>query len=584
VNGFFEGVRQNIIVPSSGGLVYESFRILIDDPAPKPDLGFDDYAASLAEIVRLSRPQFAVGIFGAWGSGKTTLMKAIEHDLEDRSEVISVWFNAWRYEKEEHLIVPLLDTVREALLVWGAGMPEEIKTGARRMASAIGRAARAILVGLTLKAGLPGAVEVSLDANKVATAWRQPDLDTESAFEPKSFYHASFMALRKATEEFISGAEGPAQEEPARRFVIFIDDLDRCLPDKALQVLESMKLFFDLDGFVFVVGLDQLVIERAVQVKYPAGTVDQQSAATTYLNGVDYVKKIFQVQFTTPRIDQGQLPKFLDSIADAAQLPDEQRQDLRDVVTPQVNYIAGTASVNPREVKRLVNAYTMQMKMLERKLKDQQRTPSAPAVLALQVMSFRTDWQATYQALSNRPSEFVDATADALDRGSTAIAVAEEVIELPLSLVGYLRAEGAPLLKLGDLLEVYVSTAEAAQSTDHSVREIAQVFGRLRVAHKQAQASSAVSVKDVLGELVERLDRQTFKEVEGATLRARGLHDAFPSDAKSRLTTDPPGSAEYAQQVALLDEWLANVGRELAPISQALADLRKRTLSSTAAA
>lgn len=109
--------------------MYESFHILIDDPSPSPALGFDDYAASLAEIARLSRPQFAVGIFGAWGSGKTTLMRAIESDLKSHDEVVNVWFNAWRYEREEHLIVPLLDTIREELLSWGAQLECRIRLG-----------------------------------------------------------------------------------------------------------------------------------------------------------------------------------------------------------------------------------------------------------------------------------------------------------------------------------------------------------------------------------------------------------------------------------------------------------------------
>ena len=559
--------------------MYESFRILIDDPAPKPDLGFDDYAASLAEIVRLSRPQFAVGIFGAWGSGKTTLMNAIRHDLEDQPDVVAVWFNAWRYEKEEHLIVPLLDTIREELLDWGDGRAKETESVARGMASAVGKAARAVLAGLTLHAGIPGAVDASLDANKVAAAWRDQGPD-KNAFEPTSYYHASFMGLKRATEAFIAqGDVGP--EQTTRRFVVFIDDLDRCLPDKALQVLESMKLFFDLDGFVFVVGLDQRVIERAVQVKYPADSTDQQGGPASYLSGVDYVKKIFQVQFTTPRIDQGDLPRFLETIAAAAELPGDQRQDLRDVVTPQVRHLAETGSVNPREVKRLVNAYTMQMKMLERKLKDQPRAASAPAVLALQVMSFRADWQTTYQALSNNPSDFMDATRDALNRGSSAIAIAEEVIELPPSLVSYLRNEGAPLLDLGDDLEVYVSTLDAAQSTDPSVRELAQVLGRLRVAHKQAQAPTAGSVRDLLTEVVERFARLSYSDPAApATTRARELQEAFPSEASSLVASEPPGSAAHAQQTALLDTWLADVGRELSPLGQSLTDLRRRTQTS----
>ena len=177
-----------------------------------------------------------------------------------------------------------------------------------------------------------------------------------------------------------------------RRFVVFIDDLDRCLPENALEVLESMKLFFDLEGFVFVVGLDRRVIERAVQLKYPAAPVGPAGGVETYISGGEYVKKIFQVQFTAPRIDESQLESFLLAIADGEALPDAQRDDLATLVAPQIVNLATTSSVNPREVKRLVNAYTMQMKILERKLADVGRQPSAPVVLALQIMSFRADW------------------------------------------------------------------------------------------------------------------------------------------------------------------------------------------------
>jgi hypothetical protein len=563
--------------------VYEPFHILIDDPTPSPALGFDDYAASLAEIATLSRPQFAVGVFGAWGSGKTTLMRAIEHDLCSRPEVVPVWFNAWRYEKEEHLIVPLLDTIREELLSWGArpNVSEEAKTLARRMASAVGKAARAILAGLTLKAGIPGAVDVSLEANKVATAWRQPEPDAEPAYEPKSFYHASFMALRRAADEFThaNGTTGTTD----RRLVVFVDDLDRCLPDKALQVLESMKLFFDLTGFVFIVGLDQQVIERAVQVKYAVDEASSTTTTSTYISGTDYVKKIFQVQFATPRISDGQLPEFLQAVGAAAGLPDVQRDDLCTVVMPQITYLAGTSSVNPREVKRLVNAYTMQMKMLERKLKDQPNAPSAPAVLALQIMSFRSDWQPLYQALSNNPSDFIDATRDAMDRGENAIAVAEAVIELPQSLLSYLRAEGAPLLNLGPDLDVYVSTLESAQSTDPAVRELAQTLGRLRVAVKQPDAAKASAVKEVLSELSDRLGRPSFPEARDANLRLRRLLDAFPDDAQARLSQSQPGSAEYGGAVSSLEGWLKQVTDGLAPIGQTVTDLRRRTTTSSSA-
>src|SRR6516225_9294017 len=56
-------------------------KILIDLPSKKPSLGFDATASALAQIIRDSPPRFAVGIFGNWGSGKTTLMEEIRRKL-----------------------------------------------------------------------------------------------------------------------------------------------------------------------------------------------------------------------------------------------------------------------------------------------------------------------------------------------------------------------------------------------------------------------------------------------------------------------------------------------------------------------
>ena len=84
---------------------YDSFKVLLDDPAANPCLGFEGYASALADVVLTSTPRFAIGIFGSWGSGKTTLMRAISEKLRGREDVVTVWFNAWRYEREPHLIV-----------------------------------------------------------------------------------------------------------------------------------------------------------------------------------------------------------------------------------------------------------------------------------------------------------------------------------------------------------------------------------------------------------------------------------------------------------------------------------------------
>ncbi len=64
----------------------------------------------------------------------------------------------------------------------------------------------------------------------------------------------------KQALELVLGTEG--------RLIVFVDDWNRCLPEKAPEVLEAIKLFLEVPGTVFVLGMDRAVIERGVEVRY----------------------------------------------------------------------------------------------------------------------------------------------------------------------------------------------------------------------------------------------------------------------------------------------------------------------------
>ena len=64
------------------------------------------------------RTPFCIGIFGKWGSGKTSFMHLLEKKLlcgNTPRFAIPVWFNPWRYEREEHLIIPFLKTIERGI-------------------------------------------------------------------------------------------------------------------------------------------------------------------------------------------------------------------------------------------------------------------------------------------------------------------------------------------------------------------------------------------------------------------------------------------------------------------------------------
>jgi hypothetical protein len=450
------------------------YKLLLDVPSRQPALGFTDIARGLQELITESDPQFAVGIFGNWGSGKSTLMAAIKRGLDTvaKESTVTVDFNAWRYEREEHLIVPLLDSVREALVAW---TPASDRGPALKTASTIGKAVRSILAGMSVRFGLPGAVEMSFEANRALAEGRQISEEELSQRVPRSFYHASFAALRDAFAEF---AATDQTGRASRRIVVFVDDLDRCLPESALQVLESMKLFFDLPGFIFVVGLDKQIIELAVETKYPAtrgeATPDGQNVHVR-VTGTDYVKKIFQLPYRLQPVGVNDLDDFLKATYDEANLPADQREELKSLRT-HLDYIVRDGAVNPREIKRYINLYVLQTKV------DSDESLRRDVMVALQTVGFRDDWYDVYNALL----QYGPALVDALRRRAAGETQALDLLDPELTALNpeflrYVAAgePGAPLLDAMDL-DRYIFSGEAVRSSqDRRLLDAIRALGSL---------------------------------------------------------------------------------------------------------
>jgi predicted KAP-like P-loop ATPase len=93
-------------------------KILTDEVEIKPFLDFGRYRDTILKIIYASPSNFAIGIYGEWGTGKTTLMQSIFNQLNENNHksIIPVWFNAWRYEGEEYFaLIPLMKTIALAV-------------------------------------------------------------------------------------------------------------------------------------------------------------------------------------------------------------------------------------------------------------------------------------------------------------------------------------------------------------------------------------------------------------------------------------------------------------------------------------
>ncbi|MEV0717480.1 P-loop NTPase fold protein [Asanoa sp. NPDC050611] len=442
-------------------------KILLDVPSHRPALRYARIAEALAGIIRESEPQFAVGIFGGWGAGKTTLMRAIRSKLDEDDGLVLVDFNAWRFEREPLLLVPLLDTIRAALVVWSAGRGEEARERLRSLTLRIGRVVRALATGLSGEVGFPGAVKVKYDVGRAIDALNP----TGGAEGAQSLYVGAFDELAETFGQLQSGG--------VSRIVVFVDDLDRCLPENALDVLESMKLFFDLVGFVFVVGLDDDVVERAVLSRFaqsPGAATDGSAGAPTGLAerlSRDYVKKIFQVPYSLPPMAPQDLNGLLRSMYSEAGLGGEQLSDLEQRVRPYLGYVAVDRRVNPREVKRFVNAYTLQTLIRPELDRD--------AVLAVQTLAFRYEWESAYNAILADSGLFLDALRR-YRQGDERVLEEHypDLAVMPADLARFLRSQWVEPLVRHPTLDAFVYSLESTDGRRSGLIEAYRPLGTIR--------------------------------------------------------------------------------------------------------
>jgi hypothetical protein len=339
------------------------------------------------------------------------------------------------------------------------------------------------------------------------------------------------------------------------------------LPENALDVLESMKLFFDLEGFVFVAGLDQSVVERAVALKY-ASSPDQGVGVP--ISGTEYVKKVFQVPFTLPRITTGALQEYLTSVVANSDLGFEQKEDFEARVRRHIEFLQGEDSVNPREIKRLINAYILQLKTLSPRLPDL----DPDLVLALQSLSFRPDWREMYDQLAVDPLLFQSAVRDAVAENQAADTVwlAGTRVALPDSFRRYMRGIGRALLFSPDL-EQYVSAAETTRSTDPTVLEAQAFVGRLRrslEAHSSGTLETPVLLSQLIGGLERLRDVTVRRSAQHGTdlqLHIASLEEAVKKAGSHATEADMSESAaglerEFAKLLDLIDNDLKLLRRQ----------------------
>jgi len=253
---------------------------------------------------------------------------------------VTVWFNAWQYEKEEHPIVPLIATILRQVEL----KQNNIKGKLKQTYSDISRALRAIAYGFSAKGKVTipgfGELEAGFVAKEMIERYEKL-LSQQDPLLDRSIYYNAFELL----ENIQKTIESNTDNKSLPKIIVFIDDLDRCLPDKGLMLLESIKLVLAQKGFVFVLAVDRRIIEGYLEKKYR----EEFNVSDYAMSGTSYLDKIVQLPLNIPPHDN-RFEEYLKCLLDRPALKND-RESFKDLIKA----LTIGSDYNPRSLVRFIN-------------------------------------------------------------------------------------------------------------------------------------------------------------------------------------------------------------------------------------
>lgn len=319
-----------------------------DNETERDFLNFTGVSETVAEIIMQAdgRP-ISIGVSGAWGVGKSSMIKLIRQELHKRSpgeksKFVFVEFNAWLYQGYDDARAALMDVIANRLQE-EAKKRETALEKTQELLKRIDWLRTAKLAATTLiplafgfpPVGLAGEV---IGAAKGITDGVVSNDDLTKAEGAASAVGAAAGTLWKAKTQTsppkeiqaIRDAFEETLSELGVTLVVLIDDLDRCLPPTTISTLEAIRLFLFLKNTAFVIAADDAMIKHAVRQHFGRG-VDEHLV-------INYFDKLIQVPIRVPPLGTQEVRAYLMLLfVENSTLKAEEKEAIRTKVCRQLS-------------------------------------------------------------------------------------------------------------------------------------------------------------------------------------------------------------------------------------------------------
>ncbi len=246
------------------------------DPWGDDVLGRAEVAGRLTNIIRDQSAPFTISIHGYWGTGKTFMLKRWQQDLENQ-DFQAIYFNAW---EDDFCDDPLLAIIGQ--------LAEHFQEGKFKV--------------FVDKVGEAGVTLLKNNLSGVLNRFTGLTLDTSDSGTPKRDLLQEYLDERRTKDklkEHLSELSSSVRHDTNHPLVFIIDELDRCRPTFAIELLERVKHIFDVPDLVFVFGINRDELCKSLASVY--GDID-----------VDvYLRRFFDMEFTLPAVDSAEFGRYL---------------------------------------------------------------------------------------------------------------------------------------------------------------------------------------------------------------------------------------------------------------------------------
>lgn len=345
-----------------------------------------------------------IGLYGDWGSGKSSLMKLVQKKIEekypkdekkkDTVKTLCIEFNGWLFEGYEDTKTSLCGAILDALAD-KKRFSKEVTDYAKELIKKIdinkilGKGVKYGL-DLFLSGGIGILTDLSLSSLLSTIKSNAGEVQAKDIEEILSMLKKNDKT-RTEIKNFRNEFKDLLNKSKVENVVVFIDELDRCLPDTVLEVFEAMRLFLFVEGMSFVIGADERLIQYSIKSKYkevPGNNLDI---------GKEYLEKVIQYPLYIPQLTRAEVNQYLACLLLKQTLSDEKFKEILGIVytlTPDQDLsmdlisdkapdltenckqemalarqissvLAPSINGNPRQCKRFLNTLYMRLKLAE---------------------------------------------------------------------------------------------------------------------------------------------------------------------------------------------------------------------------